>query len=643
MVWEQDRSGPALDRRDVLRGMAATGVVGAAGCLSWGDSGDVANLGAAFERATVEVDDIRRGGTLRVALNEIVSSFDPPYGVDTASVIVQNLIWESLTATDAEGNLYPWLAESYELRDTQDIDRAAYDEYMVDISHGENGVPETDAQVVVTHPETDSSADEGRYLTVDQTGDAVADGVYGMQFRYDLHEGVEFTNGEELTAEHVVRSYERYEGSHMAGQVFDQFLYAEAVDEYTVDLYAQIPDAGAERDLPVYVFPDEQVDLDPGGLDPREGVTPVGTGPYELAEFEDENYVVLTRNEDYWFDIEQTEWWDGPADWPDGPVIDEIDMSIVPDDATRSAALQDDDVDVAYGLTADARTDFQQSADYRVTATPAGGFTFLQFPVTVAPWDDARVRRAVNHLVPREQIVENIFSGWAMESWAPLPEMAAEQGSADYDALIEELREYNEYDPDRAEELLSEAGVSTPIDVTIETNSETEDRVRMVELIAEAMDQSGLFETSIVTYEWGTFLPRVMDPEYHERGRLPVIWLSGTFNPHSFVESTHHPEQFTECCNYQNVDIDELTEAMEAAQYGTDVANDDDLRAERYDEIWRLVQEHNANSYLELSVESAVVADDVRGFNAYPFPESMLRYGLYAPMDRQLTYLDGED
>ncbi|WP_293031086.1 ABC transporter substrate-binding protein [Natronococcus sp.] len=408
-----------------------------------------------------DLSDLEEGGTLRAGITEDPELFDPPYTTGANSTIVQVMIFEQLITTDSEGNIYPWLAEDYELLETQDIDRADYEEYMIEVDADEEGVLDTEEQVVVTHPDDDPVEDDTvRVLTPEEAGDAVEDGTFGMQFQYELHEGIEFTNGEELTAEHVVATAQRYENSDLEAQTYDSLLYAEEVDEYTVNLYAQIPDAEAERELPgLYIHSLEQAELEGGDLDPGADNEPVGTGPYEFSDYSEGQYIEFTKNDDYWLEeigLENKEWFDGPEEFPDGPVIDEIEMEIVPDDSSRAGALQSDEIDMTYGLATGVLDDFEEDDDYVIDSTEAGGYEYIQYPMHVEPWDDERLRRAVNHLVPRQEIVDNVLNGWARPAWTDLPELAEENGTTDAEALEENIRPHNEYDPEAAAELIEE-------------------------------------------------------------------------------------------------------------------------------------------------------------------------------------------
>jgi ABC-type transport system substrate-binding protein len=648
---------PGFSRRSVLQGAAGLVSASLAGCTDQlgggGDGGDGA-VDPVQERVTVDPADIEEGGTFRAAIGEGPDTFDFPYSSSASASILHNLIYEGMITTSANGEIYPWLAESYEQVDVQEASAADYADYMTSVPYTETEdgtmVIDTDTQIVVEHPDNDpESDDEARVLTVEEAADAIDDGTYGMHYRFELHEGVTFHNGNEMTAANVVESYERVRNSTLSGQVYDSMLDIQAEGDYTVHLYAQQPDAAAIRELAgLPVYPSETATLPPQEMDPRQGNTPLGTGAFQFEEFEAGSFVRFTTFDDYWFDTEMKDWFEGPSEFPNGPVVDEVDISFVSEDASRAAAIRENEIDMTYGLSASVLSDFQSSENYRTAATNGAGYTFLQYPVRVEPFDNQNVRRAINHLIPREAIANNIFRGWENPAWTPLPPVAAATGTTDYEQLVEDGREYNELDRERATELVEQAieedDIETPIEVPLETNSDNADRVRTVELIQESISQSEYFEATLETYEFLDFVSQLLSPEYYDNGKLAFIGLSGGFNPHGYAKSVHHPDNFAQCCNFQNIDDEELNELLREARYGVDVAEDPELRQERYNEVWERVLELNANSYGTHSTLVGVVNSNVvKGFNTYPSTQDIIGYAMYSPQDEQVTYLSDSE
>jgi ABC-type transport system substrate-binding protein len=632
---------PRVPRRAVLGSAGAAVMATLAGCGAGGDGDDGVSLDPVRERVEVDPADIQEGGTINFGLGAGIDSFDPAYSTSAPAGNAQGLVYESIITTDVRGEVHPWLARTWERMEVQDIDRSAYDEYMIPAETGEDGTLLADDQVVIRNQEA------GEVLTVNEAPDAVADGTYGMRYRAQLHEGVTFHNGEEMTAENVARSYRVRENSDLSAQTFDSFLYAETVDEYTVDIYAQVPDAEAESQLPMEVYPTEHIEEYPDtGADPRNDLTPIGTGPFEFAEYSTEEFARFTAFDDYWLDdlgLDVLEWWDGPEAFPTSPVVDEVNISIVTDDATRAAALNNGEIDLTYGLATGTYADYRDAEGFRLSVTNAGAYNFLQFPVTVEPWDDERIRRGVNQLIPRAQIAENVYGGYRNPAYVPLPELAAEAGTADYEALLEELRPRTEQDVEAATDLLAEAvddlGVETPIESTIETNT-SDDRVREAELISQVLSETEYFEVGVETFDFTTLVQRIQGPEYYTRGNIVLIGLSGTFNPGSFYDAVNSIDNFGQCCNFNRVDTPELDGIATEARFSVEAVEDPAFRGERYDEIWRGLIEQSPNVYTVFGTNVSALSSDLAGHNTYPFSSGVLTYSLHAPVDEQVAYLD---
>jgi ABC-type transport system substrate-binding protein len=630
-----------VPRRTVLRGAGVAAAAALAGCGDGDDGDGSVSLDPVRERVEVALDEIKEGGTLNFGLGAGIDSFDPAYSTSAPAGNAQGLVYESLVTTDATGAVYPWLARTWERMEVKDIDRSAYEEYMVSAETDENGNLLADDQIIIRDQEA------GEVLTVNEAPEAVADGTFGMRYRAQLHEGVTFHNGEEMTAENVARSYRVRENSDLSAQTFDSFLYAEAVDDYTVDIYAQVPDAEAENQLPMEVYPTEHIEEYPDtGADPRNDLTPIGTGPFAFAEYSTEEFARFTTFDDYWLDdlgLDALEWWDGPEEFPTSPVVDEVNISIVTDDATRAAALNNDEIDLTYGLATDTYANYREADEFRLSVTNAGAYNFLQFPVTVEPWDDERIRRSVNQLIPRAQVAENVYGGYRIPAYVPLPELAAEEGTADYESLLEELRPQTEQDVEAATDLLAEAvddlGIETPIEATIETNT-SDDRVREAELVAQVLSDTEYFEIAVETFDFTTLVQRIQGPEYYTRGNIVLIGLSGTFNPGSFYDAVNSIDNFRQCCNFNRVDTPELDEMATEARFSVEAVEDPEFRGERYDEIWRGLIEQSPNIYTVFGTNVSALSSDLVGHNTYPFSSSVLTYGLHAPVDEQVAYLD---
>lgn len=675
---DSSSSEPKVNRRRVLQTTAALSTASVAGCFGNGDDDDTGP--GEQEREEVDTDDLPEEptGTLEFALERSdFDNYDPFESSLADDSIVFNVIYDGLNRLDPEGDRFEWMAEEYEVVGTNDVSKPDdYVDYMseYEIVDDEGAIPLLDVEWPNTilagmYDPEDLEAyaagdltegDSFRALSRDDAAEAAEDGVFGVEVRGRLHEGITFHNGEECTAGNVVDSYNRLVGSVNEGQFFDSFLHAEAPegeDGYEFVLYGQEADAAAITELPpLYVVPSEHADIEPGEFDPTEDDELIGTGPYEVEVLEAGDELLLTRNDDYWVDevgLDAFEWWDGDTEaWPTGPLVEEINIRFVPEGGQRVAALSDGDLDMSYQLSADALDGFNDDEDFRVMAPTGTGFKFMQFPVESDVDSEIQipeVRQAISALTPRQDIVDLVAGGWGTPARAPIPEPAAGLGTTmEYSELEEQDWSYTvEPDADLAEDLLDDADVETPVEVEIHTNADDEQRQDKMSLLVDDLNASGLFEAELVTPadigDWTTetLYTEGATEEYAEDNAAAVIGLAAGFDPHGYVEAIHDPDNYNGCCNFFHREgTFDFIDDLRACRYDQAVAEDADLRRERYDDLWPQIVEAAGNVIVDFSAEDLVAGPDVVGANGYPDRRFFLSYPLYAPFDEQVTYLD---
>jgi peptide/nickel transport system substrate-binding protein len=259
-------------------------------------------------------------------------------------------------------------------------------------------------------------------------------------WQFKLRQGVKFHNGEDFDANAVKFSldyilnpdnaiyYARFLGTIQEVQV---------VDEYTVNIITNVPDAtllgalvGARIRPPKYFA---EVGAE------RFGQAPIGTGPFKLVEFVPDQHVILERNDDYWGDV---------------PLLDTVEFVEMTEASTRMAALEAGEVDLAQNMPVDQvqrlqdaglEIDSEVIAETRtillVSAKQREDYPFLS---------DKRVRQALNYAVDKEEIVNTLTGGYGR----PCVGQFVGPDGFGYDP---DFTAY-QYDPDKARELLAEAG-----------------------------------------------------------------------------------------------------------------------------------------------------------------------------------------
>jgi peptide/nickel transport system substrate-binding protein len=269
-----------------------------------------------------------------------------------------------------------------------------------------------------------------------------------------LREGVTWQDGEAFDADDVKFTYELFAdpatGSNQTSTLNAKLDSVEVVDSMTVQFNLKIPVADFLLDIggvyflmiPEHIWRDvaaADIQQHPGstGSDPA---MVVGTGPFIFKEWITGDHVTLVKNPNYW----------------DGDVyLDEFIYKIVPDTSAAIAQLKTGEVDMFLQVPGAEASGFD-STDVTITAFPTLSFNFYgtQMDETKSTkFQDARVRKALLYGFDRQAIVDEIFFGYSQVAVGTIPTLSW----AFHPELIDPALLY-EYDPDKAKQLLDEAG-----------------------------------------------------------------------------------------------------------------------------------------------------------------------------------------
>ena len=300
-------------------------------------------------------------------------------------------------------------------------------------------------------------------------------------FIFHLRSGVRWhdkapMNGRELTAKDVEFNYHRIlglgsgftEASPHAGQ-YPKMESVTATDASTVEFKLAEPDhVSPLKPVPQYgggfglfnmwiawIYPPEVIQ-EHGDI--QDCTNLVGTGPMELTDLVEGSSVTWTKNPNYWGFDEK---------FPDNrlPYADEIVTLIMPDPAARIAALRSGQVDMLCNcgdsqLRSIDQVDSLQKTDphIRMWERPGRSDNAFRF-ITVGrpPFNDIRVRQALQMAIDRETIANTYFKGFADPTPHGLLHNDGPYGTP-FDEWPEEIKQYYRYDPERARQLLAEAG-----------------------------------------------------------------------------------------------------------------------------------------------------------------------------------------
>jgi peptide/nickel transport system substrate-binding protein len=303
----------------------------------------------------------------------------------------------------------------------------------------------------------------------------------------------------ELTAEDVVFSFNRLDKSpkRIAGY-FDHLEKVEAKDKHTVVF--QFKEYNAEWDYRFgwgyysVVMPKEVADA---GAANWKNVN--GTGPFALTDFVQGNSQTYTRNPIYW-DKETI----GGQEYK-LPFVDKLTYRTIKDEATAITALRTAKLDILENIRWQNVESLKKSApQLKWNRWLSMNGQFLAMRVDTKPFDDIRVRRALNYAVNKQEIVSAYYNGNA--------ELFAYPQHPDYKGYYEPLeampasvKELFTYDPAKARKLLAEAGFPRGFSFKVQVCSCAPDHMDLLPLVAGYLEQVGV-KLDIQPLEYGAFL-----------------------------------------------------------------------------------------------------------------------------------------
>jgi peptide/nickel transport system substrate-binding protein len=251
-------------------------------------------------------------------------------------------------------------------------------------------------------------------------------------FRLHLRQDVQFHDGSALTMDDVMYSLEAYQDPASArSSITGPFNSVEAIDDQTLEIGT---DAG-EIDLMIalsdaLIVPQGHHEADPAAF----GREPIGSGAYRVAEWVPGQEITLEANEDY---------------WRGAPSPSTLRVRGIADSATRAAELLAGSADIITNVGVQEIPTIEEGDDAELVPIKAARTIYFPFNITEAPFDDVRVRQAVNHAIDRESIVSDVLGGYGVVLTGIFG-----PGWRGHDPDLEPYA----YDPDRARELLAEAG-----------------------------------------------------------------------------------------------------------------------------------------------------------------------------------------
>jgi peptide/nickel transport system substrate-binding protein len=376
-------------------------------------------------------------------------------------------------------------------------------------------------------------------------------------WEFKIRQGVQFHNGETLDASDVAFTLgliidpetESRWGPHLA-----DLESVELVDEATVRVTTKQPYAPLlARMTAVWILPEEYY-LEVGSE--AFGTEPIGSGAYEFVEWVRDDHLTMVANENY---------------WRGRPSITTAIWRLVADPLTRVAALRAGEADIIFHTPESEVEGLNSDPNIRVENVPSARVMFAGFDTFEPPFDDVRVRQALNYAVDKEAIIENILGGWAFQT-ASVGGVA----SFGYDDSIEPYP----YDPEMALELLADAGYPDGFEAEWHgTRGRYASDVEIQEAIAGYLEAVGVIVNLNLT-DVGTFFDGWVNDQY------TAFWFFGLGDPLLDLEYVINGTVYSAGRGwyYNSPETDELIAASKAEF-------DPERRQEIFSELLRILHE----------------------------------------------------
>ena len=253
----------------------------------------------------------------------------------------------------------------------------------------------------------------------------------GLSYTFTLRDDVLFHDGSALTVDDVLYSIELFRSSAALASYSYSIAGCEAPDDSTVVVTLSAPDpAFFENFNNCFILSKAAHEAAGGDF----GTQPVGSGPYQVVSHNPGDRLVLSAFSDYYR---------GEAS------IKNCEIKVIPDTFTIATALETGEVDYSVAVSFDHIETLEQSGKVTCVVEDGTGVTFAWLNHTIAPYDDVLVRKAISYAIDKQMCNDVIYDGRATVLTTPLPSVAVEgpEGVEGYS-----------YDPEKARELLAEAG-----------------------------------------------------------------------------------------------------------------------------------------------------------------------------------------
>ena len=400
----------------------------------------------------------------------------------------------------------------------------------------------------------------------------------GRVYTFTIRQGVLFHNETPMDVNDVVYSFNTCAATSVdssLGAALSNVASVEAANENTVVVTLKEPDSDFLAYVAsVYIVPDDYSD---------QATAPVGTGPFKYVSRSVQENLVLEKFDGY---------------WGEGAKVDRVTFMIYENSSALMTALNGGAVDLAMHLTVSQTQNLDER--YNVLEGTMNLVQALYLNNAVAPFDDVRVRQALCYAIDRDAILELTADGHGTKL-----------GSSMYPAFTkyfdDSLTDYYTYDPEKAKELLTEAGYPNGFTMTITVPSNYTPHVDTAQVLVEQLGAVGI-TVEIEEVEWHTWLQRT----YTERDfQSTVVGFDAANLTANALLQRWTSDSEKNMINFSNAEYDSVMAQANAT-------TDDAARTALFKQVERILTEEAANVYIQDLADMVAINKNLTGFEFYP-------------------------
>jgi peptide/nickel transport system substrate-binding protein len=460
----------------------------------------------------------KEGGNVVVVIPQDLDYLDPQLAVAAGTSEVLFNIFEGLLKPNEKGELYPAVAESYEI-----------------------------------------SPD-------------------GLTYTFKLRSGVKFHNGQAVTSADVKFSYNRLAGigtGKPLSTAFGSVQSIEAPDPSTVVIKLKENNSSFLTALTAAIIPNGYEDSNK---------QPVGTGPFKFKEYLPGQRLVVEKFADYYV--------------KGVPSLDQVEFRIVTDPEAALLALKSGEVDI-YPRIGTEKLEELDDAAYTKLSAPQNLVQLMTFNIARKPFDDIRVRQAINYAVDKDEIIQGVALGKGTKLGSNISPVLAKY----YQPGLEDTYPT---DIDKAKSLLAEAGYKDGFETTLSVPSNYQFHVDTAQVIAQQLEKIGI-KVKIETVEWAVWLDRIYKGRDYD---LTIIGLDGKLNPYDILNK-YLSDARNNFFNYKSEAFDETLKAAVKEI-------DDAKQVELYKKAQTILAQDAAAVYIMDPNLNVALSNKLAGYKQYP-------------------------